>query len=180
MKKHLLFSIVGGIILFIWQFLSYAMPNFHQKASTYTPLQDTILATLQEVGLEEGMYMLGMPDPDDPEAMKKYQDMKESTWASLNYQVNDSNSMGMPMARGVVVCIIISAILFMLFNQQKDPTLIKRIVLAVSIGLIGFFFVPYSNFIWYKEPDVFAHFLDAFVPWIILGFIGHKMLEPKA
>lgn len=180
MKKHLLFSIVGGIILFVWQFLSYAMPNFHQKANTYTPLQDTILATLQGVGLEEGMYMLGMPDPDDPEAMKKYQEMETSTWATLNYRINDSNGMAMPMTRGVVVCIIISAILFMLFNQQKDPTLIKRIVLALGIGLIGFFFVPYSNFIWYKEPDVFAHLLDAIVPWMILGFIGHKLLESKA
>lgn len=179
MKKHLLFSIIGGLILFLWQFLSYAMPNFHQKANTYTPLQDTLLATLQSSGLPEGMYMLGMPDPDDAEAMKAYQEMETSTWATLNYRINDSNEMAMPMARGVVVCIIISAILFMFFNQQKDPTLIKRIALALGIGLIGFFFVPYSNFIWYKEPDIFAHLLDAVVPWIILGFIGHKMIEKK-
>jgi len=52
----------------------------------------------------------------------------------------------------------------------------NRLFISLSVGMIGFFFVPYTRFIWYKEPDIWAYFSDAIVPWLILGFIGHKMV----
>jgi hypothetical protein len=87
--------------------------------------------------------------------------------------------MAMPMIRGLLVCFVISFLLFWLFLQQKNPTLTNRLLLALAVGMIGFFFVPYSNFIWYKAPDIFAHFADGIVPWLILGFLGHKMSASK-
>ena len=177
MKYKLLFSVIGAIIIFAWQFFSYAMPNFHKSASTYTPAQDSILKLLQEQGLTEGMYLLGQPDPSlsqaEQQAMMEKLDGKP--WAVINYRNANSMSMAMPMIRGLLVCFVISFLLFWLFLQQKNPTLTNRLLLALAVGMIGFFFVPYTNFIWYKEPDVFAHFADAIVPWVILGFIGHKM-----
>ncbi|MBK7173689.1 MAG: hypothetical protein IPH84_10760 [Bacteroidales bacterium] len=65
MTRKLLFSLIGAIILFAWLFLSNAMPNFHKAASTYTPKQAELLQKIQESGLEEGMYMLGQPDPSE-------------------------------------------------------------------------------------------------------------------
>ncbi len=62
MKKALLFALIGAVILFAWQFLSFAMPNFHKSSMEYTPLQDEILAAIDNSGLKEGMYMLKEPD----------------------------------------------------------------------------------------------------------------------
>jgi hypothetical protein len=177
MKKKLLFSLIGAIIIFAWQFLSYAMPNFHKSASAYTPLQDSIIQMLQKQGLSEGMYMLGQPNPSlsQAEQQAEMDKMEGKPWATLNYHQQNNMSMGMNMARGFMVCFVISFLLFWLLLQQKNPTLLNRIYLSLAVGLIGFFFVPYTNFIWYKAPDIFAHFADAIVPWLILGFIGHKM-----
>jgi len=88
MKKSLLFALIGGIILFVWQFISFAMPNFHKTAMEYTPSQDEVLAAIKESGLKEGMYMLGQPDPELTNeeynaAMEKYEG---KPWAILNYQ----------------------------------------------------------------------------------------------
>ncbi len=176
MKKWITFSLAGGIILFVWQFLSFAMPNFHKAANEFTPLQDTLLSTFENLNLEEGMYMLGMPDPNNKDQGMTIQGESYS-WASLNYKVNDSTDMGMPMFRSIVIDILISIILFAIFMQLKNPTLLKRIMLSVGIGLIGFFFIAYSDFIWYREPDIFAYLLDAFVPWIILGWLGHTIIK---
>jgi hypothetical protein len=178
MIRKLLFSLFGGIIIFAWQFLSFAMPNFHKSASSYTPAQEEILQKIEELGLNEGMYYLGQPDPSlssdaQREAMAAYEG---KPWASLNYHKSMSMDMAMPMIRGLVVCFVISFLLFWMFRQQKNPTLANRLYLALAVGLIGFFFLPYSNFIWYKEPDIFAYLADGIVPWIILGFLGHKML----
>lgn len=182
MKRKLLFSLIGAIIIFAWQFFSYAMPNFHKSASQYTPAQDSILQMMAQQGLREGMYMLGQPDPslspaEQQAAMDK---MDGKSWAVVNYHETNTMSMGMNMARGFLVCFVLSFLLFWIFLQQKDPTLMNRLYLALAVGIIGFFFVPYTNFIWYKAPDIFAHFADAIVPWAILGFVGHKMAPTKA
>ena len=79
MKRKLLFSLIGALIIFAWQFLSYAMPNFHKSASGYSPVQDSILKMLEQQGLKPGMYLLGQPDPSlsaeqQQEAMKALTD----------------------------------------------------------------------------------------------------------
>lgn len=177
MKTKLLFSFIGAIVLFAWQFLSYAMPNFHRSASEYTPVQDSILQMCEKQGLTKGMYFLGQPDPslsmaEQEEIMNK---LDGKPWAVINYHETNTMSMPMNMARGLVVCFVISFLLFWLILQQKNPTIMNRLLLALAVGMIGFFFVPYTNFIWYKAPDIFAHFADAIVPWALLAIIGHKM-----
>lgn len=177
MKQKLLFTFIGAVVIFIWQFISFAMPNLHKPAASYTPAQDSILKVIEGLGVKEGMYFLRQPDPtlsmDEQNAyMEKTQGM---SWGVINFHEDNTMSMTRNMIRGFVVCLVISFLLFWMFLQQKNPTLQNRILLAIAVGMIGFFFVPYTGFIWYKEPDIFAYFADAIVPWLILGFIGHKM-----
>jgi hypothetical protein len=182
MKNKILFSLFGGVIIFAWMFLSWAMPNLHKSASAYTPLQGEILQKFNDLQLKEGMYMLGQADPaaTRDEQIKQYKELDGKSWAVVNYHKTMSSDMVMPMIRGFLVSIVISFLLFWLFLQQKEPTLMNRMYLSLAVGLIGFFFLPYSNFIWYKSPDIFAYFADGIVPWIILGFLGHKMAKPAA
>jgi len=182
MKRKLLFALIGAVIIFVWQFLSFGMPNFHKAASSYTPHQDEILQKIDELGLEEGMYALGQLDPSLSKEEKKsaMEAMEGKPWAVINYHKSMDMDMVMPMIRGFLVCFIISFILFWMFLQQKDPTLMNRLYLSLAVGLIGFLFIPYSNFIWYKEPDIFIYFADGIEPWLILGFIGHKMAPVAA
>lgn len=180
MKRKIYFSLLGGFIIFAWQFLSFAMPNFHRSESTYTPLQDTILEQLSKMGLKEGMYMLGQADPNASrdEQRKQYDAFTDKPWGVINYHEHMSMNMVMPMIRGFLVCVVISFLLFWLFLQQKNPTYVNRILLALAVGMIGFFFHPYTHFIWYQGPGIFAYFADAIFPWIILGILGHKMAKP--
>jgi hypothetical protein len=182
MKRKLLFTLIGAIIIFVWQFLSFAMPNLHKSSQRYTTAQDSILQKIEQLGVPEGMYVLGQPDPSlsmeqQKEAMKSFE---SKPWAVLNYHKSNTTSMAMPMIRGFLVCLVTAYMLFWIFLQQKEPTLMKRILVSLFIGLIGFFYLPYTSFIWYKAPDIFAYFADGIVPWLILGFIGHKMALVKA
>lgn len=177
MKKKILFSLIGAVIIFLWQFISFALVNFHQSSMQYTKAQEEILQAMENSGLQEGMYLLGQPDPSLSSDAKKqeYKQYEGKPFAIINYRKSMSMDMAMPMFRGFLVAFVISWLLFWIFLQQKDPSLKNRVILALSVGLIGFFFTPYTNFIWYKNPDIFAYFADGIVPWIILGFIGHKM-----
>jgi len=128
------------------------------------------------------MYFLGQPDPSLSQAEQNayMEKIQGKPWAIINYHETNTMSMTMNMIRGFLVCFVISFLLFWLFLQQKNPTLMNRLFLSLAVGIIGFFFVPYTNFIWYKAPDIFAHFADAIIPWLILGFIGHKTATVKA
>jgi hypothetical protein len=177
MKKALLFMLIGAIIIFVWEFISFAMPNFHKAGMEYTPLQDEVLAAIEKSGLEEGMYMLGQPDPELTReeynsAMEKYEG---KPWAVLNYQMNNTSAMALNMIRGFIIYLIIAFLFFWIIRQQKDGTLLKRVLLGVAIGFIAFLLIPYTGFIWFKEPDIWAYLLDAVVPWALLGFVGHKL-----
>jgi len=177
MKRTLIFSLIGAVILFAWQFFSFAMPNLHKSGMEYTPAQDTILAALKASGLQEGMFMLGQPDPDLPrdEYNRIMENYMSKPWGILNYQSENKDRMAMNMTRGFIMCLLMAGLLFWIFRQQKDPTLMKRILTAVAIGMIGFFFFPYTHFIWFREADIWAYLADATIPWLILGWIGHKM-----
>ncbi len=177
MKKAILFALLGGVILFAWQFLSWAMPNFHKRAQQYTPVQDEVLQAIQNSGLKEGMYVLGQPDPKLPRAefdaaMEKY---AGKPWGVLNYHEKNNSGMAMNMIRGFIMMVLVSLLFFWLVRQQKDPTLLKRVLLGLAIGGIGFMFIPYAYFIWFKAPDIWAYMLDGIVPWAIVGWLGHKM-----
>jgi hypothetical protein len=40
--------------------------------------------------------------------------------------------------------------------------------------------IPYTNYIWYQTPDIWAHLLDAFVPYALLGFLYARFWRSAA
>ncbi|NBU02950.1 MAG: hypothetical protein EBT60_01390 [Bacteroidetes bacterium] len=57
--KTFLRALLGGLILFMYQFISFAGANFHGNAQAYTDKQDTILAFLNTLNLEDRKESLG-------------------------------------------------------------------------------------------------------------------------
>ncbi len=48
MKKILIGGLVGGILLFVWQTISWTVANLHEKGQRYTASQDSILNFLSK------------------------------------------------------------------------------------------------------------------------------------
>ena len=78
------------------------------------------------------------------------------------------------LLRSLVMNLLTAFLLFWMMKNLADPTLARRIMLAVFVGWAGFMFFPYSNFIWYKKPDIWAHLIDGTVPFALLGWLGPK------
>ena len=189
MKRLLFSSLAGGLILFFWQFLSFAAVNLHRSAQQYTPHQDEILAKLAELDLEEGMYALGSPSPEEaadyngPLGEQYINDHQGKPHAVLNYHHELDLTMTSNLIRSLVMNLLTAFALFWLLGQLPVTSCTGRIFASVCIGLIGFMFVPYSNFIWFKNPDIWAHLIDAIVPFSILGALSsffHKRARLKS
>src|SRR5258706_11506208 len=105
MKKWIIGSLIGAIIVFAWQFLSWMMMDLHSAEHKYTPAQDQILSTLNAANLEEGMYV--MPNVPSTASQDDHQKLwKENNgkpWAMVTYGKTAKADMATPMIMGFVI-----------------------------------------------------------------------------
>jgi len=170
MNKALIGSLVGGIFLFVWQFMSWTVLNIHGSEMAYTPQQEQIMECLASSGLEEGTYYMPnvAPGTTSAEAEAAWKEAEGKPWATLHYQESAENSMTMNMIRGLIIDILAVYMLSFLLMGQKDLSKQKVIVSSILVGLIGYLTISYLNTIWFKVSSVGA-LIDTIVQWGLCG-----------
>jgi hypothetical protein len=169
MKKIAVGSLVGGIIIFFWQFLSWTLLDLHRPMQEYTPKQTEVLDYLSK-NLEEGFYYLPTLPKGTPH--EEYETLMKSAegkpWAQIYYHKNLSTAMGMNMTRNLVANILAVAFLCWILLKMGNPSFQTIVISCFGVGLITFLTGIYSFAIWY-ETKVFADLLDAVVEWTVTG-----------
>ncbi len=171
MKKVLTAALVGGLIIFIWQFLSFALVNLHKPAQQYTEKQEAIMKFLDSQQLAEGGYIMpSLPETatmDDHEQLMKTAEGKP--WVNIQYHHSLKTNMVMNMIRGFIVNVIIIFLFCWLLRQMTAPGFGTIVTSALVVGLIVFLNAPYTGYIWYQNFDIWAHLADAVVSWGLTG-----------
>jgi len=180
MKKMLIGALVGGFILFMWQFLSWSMLNIHRSQMDYTPVQEEVLSCLKSANLAEGSYFMpnvpdGTPMEEHEAAMAKFMG---KPWATLSYHKAMSNNMGMNMFRGFVIDFL--AVLLLCYILLGNPSLdFKKVMITcLGVGLISYMTIPYLNSIWF-EGNTIPDLIDAIVQWSVVGLFLAWYLPKK-
>ena len=169
-SKMLIGAVVGGLIVFIWQFLSWALINFHKGEQKYTPNQDTILQVLSTQLGEEGTYFLPNTPPgtSSEDQQKAMESQMGKPWAQISYHKSMSTDMGMNMFRGYLTDVV--AVLLLIWLLMKIPTLNMQtdVLSCIVVGVIGYLTTEYTNSIWF-EKNTLPDLLDAVVSWTLCG-----------
>jgi hypothetical protein len=171
MKKLFIGSIVGGIIIFIWQFLSWAALNLHHASQEYTPKQDSVLSYLNSQFSEDGSYMLPNypPGTSREEMEKQMESRKGKPWVQIQYHKELNVSMGGNIFRELIVDIIMVAFACWILMKISAPGFGTIFTACLFIGVIAFIHSPYTIHIWYHKADIMAHLADALVSWSLCG-----------
>ncbi len=171
MKKTIIASLVGAILMFFWQFLSWGPTQLHRPAQDYTPKQDSIMAYLNSQFTEDGGYLLpSFPKDASSEVMEKaMKDEVGKPWAIISYHKAMNMSMGMNMARGFLVNLVILWLLCWILGKSNISNFGTILALSLFVGLIGFLNVTYTYHIWYQTLDLNAHFIDTIASWGLVG-----------
>lgn len=173
MKKWLIGSFVGALLVFLWQFLSWTMLNIHKDAVKYHPAQDSIMSYLSSVMTEEGAYMLPTAKPGTPR--KEHQEMAKGMngkpWASIIYHKEFHYDMAMPIIRGFLICLVLVFLLIYMLTRGGTPTAMRALGGSVAAGLFAFLLGPYTAHNWFDIPMsmVTADLIDAIVAWTLCG-----------
>lgn len=173
MKKTIVGAILGGIIIFAWQFMTWGALNLHEKQQSYTPKQDSILAYLGTQFTEDGGYYMPnfAPGTSNEDAKKQMAANEGKPWAQVVYHKSmpGMNQMFMNMGRSLLIDILVVWLLCWLLVKIPSPTFGTIFLGTLGTGFIVFFNAPYVMHIWYGSFDLMAHFTDTLVAWGVTG-----------
>lgn len=171
MKKILIGGLVAGLLLFVWQTLSYTVLNLHAKAFRYTALQDSIIHQLGSQLPGEGQYLLPTLPPEasaaDREALMTSAEGKP--WAIVSYHSALSINMGTNIVRGAIVNIVLMMLFCWILSLFGQAGFGQVFIASIFTGLIQFMNGAYTQHIWYHSFDLMAHLTDAIVGWGLAG-----------
>jgi hypothetical protein len=173
MKKWLIGSFVGAILVFAWQFLSWAVLQTHIGEAKYTPAQDSIMSFLTSALKEDGMYMLPTVPPGSSmdAGMELGEKMNGKPWALVTYKSAYTNDMVMPMIRGFLVDLFLVFTLIYVLTRGGTPGGMRVFAGSVAVGLFTFLTGPYTQHVWFQTPTeaYTGHLIDAIVTWGLAG-----------
>lgn len=169
-QKTIIGALVGGVILFIWQFLSWTMLNLHGESQKYTAKQNEILQYLGENLEGDGSYFLPTyaPGASQEEMQKLMEESGGKPWATISYHSAMNTNMGLNMFRGLVVDIVAIALLIWLMMRFANLSIKDSIVASLCVGFISYFTGVYTNSIWF-ETNTLPDLLDTVISWTLVG-----------
>ena len=181
MKKLIIGAIVSGLLLFIWQFLSWSMLNIHAPQFKYTPHQEQILSTLAD-HLQSGDYFLPTykPGASQEQIDQVMKDAVGKPWASITYRSAFNANMGMNMFRGFMANVVAAFILCWLLLKITNLDFKTALLASLGVGLIGYIVNTYMNSIWFEKNSI-PDLIDAVVSWGLVGlWLGWWFVTKKS
>src|ERR1044072_741623 len=164
-------SLVGAIIMFVFQFLSWCALNLHKAAQQYTPKQDSILSYLSTQFDSSGCYLMPMPPPGASmsENNAYMEQTKGKPWVQLQYHASNDQSMALNMVKNLITNFIMVLLFCWIVAGFTVNSFGKTFLAAIFTGLIVFLHGAYTVHIWYETFDIAAHFTDYLVSWGVTG-----------
>ena len=167
MKRIIIGGIVGGIIIFICQTLSWTILDLHRPANQYTAKQDEIINFLNNQFTEDGSFLVpATPPGSSNEVMEQH--MKESLgkpWAVIAYHKRNDANMGMNIFRGLLVDILMVGCFCWILSRFGNPRFSNVFIASLLAGFIVFLNVPYTVHIWFDTFDLGAYLIDSLAGW---------------
>jgi hypothetical protein len=181
MKKLVIASLVGGIIIFAWQTLSWTVLNLHGASQEYTPKQDSIMAFLNTQFSDDAAYLLpSYPRGTSYDEIQKTMGTRDGKpWMQIQYHRSLHVNMGENIGRGLINDIIIVGLLCWVLMRMKGAGFGTIFITCLITGLIVFLNSPYTVHIWYPKADINAHLVDAIISWGICGLWMGWYLKAK-
>ena len=147
MKIATIGSMVGALIIFLWQYLSFALINFHKPAQQYTDKQDAIMSFLDRQGLKDGGYFMPNIPPatsngDAKAVMQKFDGRPCARIEYHNVAENSMNAMIINMVRVVLLNLVIVLLFCWLVSKMAAPSFQTIVTAALAVGIIAFLNEP--------------------------------------
>lgn len=172
MKKLIIGGLVGGILIFLWQSMSWTMLGLHNPELKQAPNQDALIASLSTaLNNEEGTYFV--PRANDgatkAEMEAKMKEMEGKPWAVVSYHKAYSTDMMMRMIRGILAAIVGGFLVCWVLMKNTNSSFGSTFFGSLFIGIAGYLFIPYSGYVWMEMPGAMTNLIDVLISYGLCG-----------
>lgn len=184
-KSLLKGAVVGGIIVFLWNMVSWLAIPWHEPVFKGFSSEEYVGSVIKNNAPEKGIYILPMLGygKDKKEQQQDYvSKVKEGPVVFAAVTPNGLNPMGVGhFFAGLCVQIAAGAFVGMILHLCCCHNYFARVIIvlftAIFTGIAGF--VP--TLVWWSFPfDYIAiSFLDIVIGWLIAGFVLAAIIKPK-
>ncbi|HTA27175.1 MAG TPA: hypothetical protein VK809_05270 [Bacteroidia bacterium] len=182
MKKFIIGSLVGTVLIFVWSFASWELLPVHVHSFNYTPKQDSVMKMLDKALPTSGAYMLPTADNRNVESINSTymkameENMKSMTGKSnaiIFYTKNTPAMDPMQIVRGIIIDLfaVMSAIIILVLAKDRLRTFFMRFWVILLIGFIVALNSYLLDWNWMGFPWHFIkrQLVDVFVEWSLVG-----------
>lgn len=173
MKRRLVLSVVGGIVLFLWGFISWALLPWHMMVANKFVNEAAVSQVLKENAPQKGVYYL-------PFSEKDHGPDQVGAFANVLPQGTEMN-MGKQMAIGLTTQLLAAFLVLSLMNTAKGLNYMGKVGYFAFVGLIiGFVsHTPYWNWFGFATSYTLVTILDIVIGWTLAGLAMAKFTEEK-
>lgn len=185
MKNVLLTSLAGGLVLYVWSFVSWMALPWHDIREI--PKGEEIAAILKSANMEKAVYTFPYTASDDQTQIDSAMAMYRSG-PRIHMMVYDPAG-GEPFSAtmfvsGLAIDFLLAFIAcYILFIAiEKFPTLASKLKYFLMFGAFTALSAPLMEWNWWEFPTGYSitSALDLIIAWLLAGFVMSKMLKPKA
>lgn len=163
MKKSALAAVLGGLVLFLWGFVSWAILPWHESVAHKFSDEAAVAQALKANAPEQGVYYL-------PFAEEDHKPGETAAFVNVLPQGFDMD-MGKLMGIGLLTQIISAFLVVVLLRQTRGLNYLGKVMFIALVGLIiGFVsHAPYWNWFGFSTPYVIVMIVDTFIGWTLAG-----------
>jgi riboflavin transporter FmnP len=186
MKNTIVAVLVGTIILFVFQAMSWIALPIHKNSLKYVPQQDSIMAYLSHQLPEDGMY--GLPTSPPGATHKEAEDlMKKSEgkpWGTLSYHTKMHEDEASNMIIGFLINLFAMLIVVMLLNKTAGiyTTFGSKFMVVMGFSLFTVCQAHLLDWNWWSTPMHFisGQIIDTLLGWALAGlWLGWYLSRSK-
>lgn len=171
MKKLVIGALVGGILVFLWQTLSWTALQLHNKEYGKAPGEEAIMQTLNSQLKEDGQFRVPAVDENaSSEQMEKIMaDMQGKPWAIVSYHKAYKADMVTNILKGLAAAIISALFVCWILTTNPNRAFGGIFIATVLIGITGFLYIPFNNHIWWEASGAVTNLIDVLISWGLCG-----------
>lgn len=184
MTRQIIAILVGAILMFGYQAMSWMVLPIHTNSLKHTPQQDSLMAVLSGNLQEEGLYYLPLaaPGTSEKDAQAIHETNEGKPWAIVEYHPVQQTNMGKSMGVGFFLSLLAIAIAVFIISRGNYPSFLSRFMLCVVLGLFVSLQGELTDWNWWQTPVHFMSgvLLDHLLGWAIVGIWLGFILRPQS
>lgn len=188
MKKVIIAGLVGGLVIFVWQFISYTVLPWHMMVIHNIPAGEQVSQVLKNNSLPSGVYHHPGFDEgaaSEEEAMNAFAE-RYKQGANINFMVYAAGGKDPNDPMQFVISYLLNALAsliaaYVLWKSGASLSgYLPRVLLVTALALFSVLFHTLMNWNWWGFPGDFTlvEAADTLVAWFLAGLAIAGLVKP--